>query len=177
MKRALLLNASWEPLHFISDERALVLLYKGTAELVTSASGGTPSVWNEKYASVSKSFDAPATIRLLRRVNKAWRPPRFRKKVLFNRDGWKCQYCSEDLTWESITIDHVQPKSRGGSTSWKNCVASCKTCNRKKANRTPSEAGMLLKKQPADPTPFHYWDFSRHTAWHPDWDAFLQRDA
>ncbi|MFW6311518.1 MAG: HNH endonuclease, partial [Nanoarchaeota archaeon] len=44
------------------------------------------------------------------------------------------------------------PRSRGGKNTFENCVCSCKECNRKKGNRTPSEAKMFLIKQPSAPT-------------------------
>lgn len=172
MKRALLLNADYTPLHFISDTRAIKMIYKGRAENVEI--NGRPSVWSD-YAlkTPSKTYQAPATIRLLNRITKSWKPPRFRKKVLFNRDGWKCQYCKVELHWNDITIDHVQPKSRGGGTSWKNCVSSCRSCNRKKSNKTLAEVGMSLIKQPAEPTPLHYWDMTRNSSWHEDWEFLI----
>jgi len=44
------------------------------------------------------------------------------------------------------------PKSRGGGSTWENCVLACIECNKRKANRTPDEAGMKLKKTPKKPT-------------------------
>jgi len=174
MKRALLLNSDYTPLHFLSDTDAIILFYKGRAEVV-SGSDGKPSIWDETFNSPSTIIHVPATMRLLKRVNKKWKPPRFRKKVLFNRDNWSCQYCSEKLRWDSITIDHVLPSSRGGPTSWLNCVASCKHCNKSKANKTPDEAGMRLLKKPAVPTSLHFWDAMASSVWHDDWVMFLPR--
>jgi hypothetical protein len=51
-----------------------------------------------------------------------------------------------------MTIDHVIPSSRGGKSSFENCVASCKDCNSKKNNCTPSECKMPLRRQPFRPT-------------------------
>jgi len=181
MKRALLLNADWSPLHFITDVKAINLLLKGRAEVIEfqhdNSSSPSPSLWDDSFTYVNGSIQVPATLRLLRRVNRRWKAPRFRKKVLFNRDNWSCQYCSAQLTWESITIDHVLPSSRGGSTSWNNCVVACKPCNKHKANKTPEEAGMRLLKQPATPSSLHFWDALRSDAWHDDWHAFIAHDT
>jgi 5-methylcytosine-specific restriction endonuclease McrA len=172
MKRALLLNADYSPLHFLSDVEAFIMVYKGIAEIVDLS--GKPSIWEgEQLTSPGRTWDVPATIRVLERVHKRWKVPRFRKKVLFNRDNWQCQYCHAPLHWSNVTIDHVQPKSRGGGTSWKNCVASCKPCNKKKANKTPVEAGMPLRKAPMEPSPLHFWDVAKGNDWHPDWEMFL----
>jgi hypothetical protein len=72
------------------------------------------------------------------------------KKVIYNRrniyrrDNGYCQYCAKKVKSDDWEIDHVLPKSRGGKSSFDNVVLCCTKCNRKKANRTPSEAGMLL---------------------------------
>ncbi len=174
MKRALLLNADWSPLHFVSDIKAIYLVMKDRAEVIHGMDGAA-SIWPEAFSSPSIDIQIPATLKLHRRVNKRWKPPRFRKKVLFNRDNWMCQYCGIALTYTSVSIDHVLPSSRGGVTSWKNCVTACKPCNKKKSNRTPEEAQMYLLKTPTDPTAFHFWDAMRSTAWHHHWDAFIHR--
>jgi 5-methylcytosine-specific restriction endonuclease McrA len=176
VKRALLLNADWSPLHFVSDVDAIIMFYKGRVEVVPNTTTGKPSQWDETFNSPSTSIHVPATMRLLKRVNKRWKPPRFRKKVLFNRDGWKCQYCGTKLGWHNITIDHVMPQSRGGDTTWLNCVTSCRPCNRCKDNKTPEEAGMKLLKRPENPTSLHFWDALRTDCWHCDWDVYIPRE-
>jgi 5-methylcytosine-specific restriction endonuclease McrA len=176
MKKALLLNADYTPLHFISDSRAFSLVYKGRAEVLDM--GGKLSVWDDEYfRTPSMTFGIPATVRLLSRVSRKWSPPRFRKKAIFNRDSWQCQYCQTLLHRSSVTIDHVYPRSRGGSNSWKNCVTSCKSCNRKKGSKTPAEAGMSLLKQPIEPSPFHFWDLAKGNIWHDDWTTFISRSV
>lgn len=68
------------------------------------------------------------------------------RKNVFLRDGFKCQYCSKEITLHTGTIDHVVPKSRGGKNSWDNFAASCKKCNTKKRDLTPKEAGLPSPK-------------------------------
>lgn len=189
MARALLLNADWTPLHFISDWRAVRLLMpdvhgKIRAEVIHDFQTGEPAFWDEAFTSPGvtptaplKSIPIPATIRLKKFVHKRWKAPRFRKKVLFNRDGWKCQYCNVKLHWHNIEIEHVLPSSRGGGTTWLNCVSACKPCNKRKANHTPEEAGMPLLKKPAVPTPLHFWDALKSDSWHPSWDTFIPRNG
>lgn len=60
-----------------------------------------------------------------------------------------CQYCGK--TGTDLTIDHVMPLSRGGKNWWDNVVACCDTCNNKKADKTPTEAGMKLATKPKEP--------------------------
>jgi 5-methylcytosine-specific restriction endonuclease McrA len=174
MSKALLLNADYTPMHFISNVRAFLLVHKGRAEIFDS--GGRLSVWEDyKIGTTNATMNLPATIRLLNRVNRKWQAPRFRKSAVYTRDDWNCQYCGESLGKTSATIDHVQPRSRGGKTSWKNCVASCKYCNRKKANKTPTEANMPLLSVPAEPNPFQFWESARGKEWHDDWYIFLKK--
>jgi len=174
MSKALLLNADYTPMHFISNVRAFLLVHKGRAEVLDT--GGKLSLWDEyTIVSANKTINLPATIRLLNRVHRKWQPPRFRKSAVYTRDNWCCQYCGVELGKSSATIDHVQPRSRGGKTSWKNCVASCKFCNRKKANKTPMEANMPLLSAPAEPNPLHFWESSRGKEWHEDWHLFLKK--
>jgi len=60
--------------------------------------------------------------------------PMLRGAVL-HRDGWTCRYCGKDAT----EVDHVAPRARGGATTPANLVATCRTCNKTKALRTPCE--------------------------------------
>lgn len=174
-KRALLLNADYQPLHFIDEEETIYLLYLNKAEMVVvNQETGQPSAWPEGHGLVDGGiFPAGATIRLFDRVKKKWRAPKFRKRVLFTRDKWKCQYCGCQLTAATATIEHILPESRGGPKSWKNCVAACSPCNRKKKNRTPDEAGMKLLSLPCEPSPFDFWTENQSQEWHPDWEFFL----
>jgi len=71
--------------------------------------------------------------------------------LLFRRDHNICAYCGEEFSTNLLTRDHVYPRSRGGSNAWENSVTACKSCNHRKANRTPEEAKMLLLYLPYRP--------------------------
>ena len=172
--KSLLLNADYSPIQFITNIRAFLLVHKGRAEVIDM--GGKLSVWDGSVRTSSSEFHFPATIRLVNRINNRWKAPRFRKSALYIRDRWECQYCGIDLNKTLATIDHVLPRSRGGETSWKNCVASCKYCNRKKANKTPAEAGMPLLRLPITPKPYHIWEGTKNIKWHDDWSSFIKKD-
>lgn len=171
MSRVLLLNSDWAPLQFITEIRALRLVMRGRAEVITISE--SPSMWDERYTTVSDSYQVPATLRLNQRVNINPTIARFRKRILYNRDDWSCQYCTKKLNWHSVTIDHVVPKSRGGKTSWRNCVVCCKSCNRIKGSKLPHEAEMKLIKQPVEPRLVHFWNLSDKKHWHKDWGVFV----
>lgn len=171
--RTLLLNADYTPLRFISEEDAITFLYTRTAEVI-SGFDDSPSNWDVVYRSPTTSIQLPATMRLVKRVSpKSKRLPRFRRRAVFNRDNWTCQFCGEALTKPMATIDHVFPQSRGGKTSWDNCVTACKPCNKHKGAKTPEEANMRLRSKPGIPNQVHFWMSSLGTSWHPDWSMFL----
>lgn len=79
------------------------------------------------------------------------RTPVFSNRNLFRRDLHTCAYCIKTFGDAELTKDHIHPESRGGATSWMNCVTACKKCNGKKDNRTPEEANMLLAYVPYVP--------------------------
>ena len=72
------------------------------------------------------------------------------RRAVFARDGWACQYCGAR---SNLTVDHVIPRSKGGSSDWENIVASCAPCNRRKGDRLPGQAGMHPRRRPARAEP------------------------
>jgi 5-methylcytosine-specific restriction endonuclease McrA len=70
------------------------------------------------------------------------------RRAVFARDGWTCQYCGSR---SNLTVDHVIPRSKGGTSSWENIVASCAPCNRRKGDRLPRQAGMTPRRPPRTP--------------------------
>lgn len=149
----LALNASFEPLTIVPLRRAVRLVLDGKAEIVEQ--DGDRSFRSERDA-----VPCPAVIRLVRYVHV---PRRFRRQVtntfLFARDDYTCQYCgrhrSELRGRQFLTRDHVLPVSRGGANDWENVVTSCSTCNNRKGDRLPREAGLELRAHPVEPNYVH----------------------
>ncbi len=141
--RVLLLNASFEPLAVVTAKRAIVLLLSGKAECVEVALEGAA------FRSENLSLPAPSVMRLSRYVRVPYRRavPMTRAGEL-RRDGRRCGYCGR----RADTIDHVVPRSRGGRHSWENCVAACRACNSRKADRLVEELGWSLRVKPAPPS-------------------------
>lgn len=145
----LALNASFEPLMIVPAKRAIRLVLDQKAEVIEADE-------TRAFRSVSTEFPFPVVIRLVRYVHV---PRRFRRQVtntfLFARDRYTCQYCGrtkkEFRHREFLTRDHILPISRGGQNYWSNVVAACSTCNLKKANRLPKEAGLRLLTNPTEP--------------------------
>jgi len=96
-------------------------------------------------------FPKPRSVELVRWIYTRWqfetRADTCSRTAVLRRDRYRCAYCGQTGT----TLDHIVPKSRGGRTTWTNCVAACASCNARKANRTPAEAGMRLDTVPRRP--------------------------
>lgn len=138
----LVLNQSYEPLNICRVRRAVVLIYEHKAEMVENGAGFLHSAGGE--------FPVPTVIRL---ANMVRRPPRVVRRLtrleIFKRDNYTCQYCGKES--RHLTLDHVIPRYRNGQHTWENVVSACVPCNRRKAGRTPQEAGMKLIHQPTQP--------------------------
>ena len=138
----LVLNQSYEPLNICRVRRAVVLLYQSKAEMLENGSGFIHSVDCE--------FPVPSVIRLASMVKRRpWFGRKLTRLEVFKRDRYTCQYCGKET--RQLTLDHVVPRYRGGEHTWENVVSACVSCNRRKAGRTPQEAGMRLLHQPSRP--------------------------
>jgi len=159
--RALLLNASFEPLCVVPVRRAVVLLLKDKAEVV-SRNGA----W---VRSERQAVPVPTVIRLRHyvRVPHRSRVPLSRRAV-FLRDGHRCQYCDRPAE----NLDHVIPRSRGGTHTWENVVASCRSCNARKENRLAHEVGLRLRRFPGPPHTT-LWIVAAAGRIEPDWVPYL----
>lgn len=110
-----------------------------------------PLATDEKIASANMFFRIPEII-LLSRYEKLPKPKvQFSRRTLYKRDRMTCQYCGCQPGGEELTIDHVTPRSKGGETTWENCVLACVKCNRRKADKTLQESGLKLIKHPKKP--------------------------
>ncbi|HPN39686.1 MAG TPA: HNH endonuclease [Melioribacteraceae bacterium] len=98
----------------------------------------------------NKSFLLPSIIKLNYFVQRPYKKVYLTRKNVLRRDNFKCAYCGRsDL---QLTIDHIEPKSRGGLDEWENLITACIKCNNKKGDRTPEEAEMNLRFKPFKPT-------------------------
>lgn len=146
----LVLNASYEPINICAARRAIVLVLKGLA---------MPEEENGNLLHAARiSMRVPSVIRLLeyRRIPHQTRA--LSRKNILLRDRNTCQYCGTVLSSGELTLDHVVPRSRGGSSTWENLVACCHPCNRKKGNHLLVEINMKLLKEPRP--------FTLHTSRH-----------
>jgi 5-methylcytosine-specific restriction endonuclease McrA len=138
--RALVLNATFEPLGIVSTKRALLLVLATKAELIHAT--------QRLFRSERTAVPEPSIVRLSRYVRVPHdRTVAVNRRTVFARDSHRCQYCGS----AAESIDHVLPKSRGGLHAWDNVVAACRRCNTRKEDRLPHEAGLVLRRHPAAP--------------------------
>ncbi len=141
-KRVLVLNLDHSPVAVVSPQKAMALLLLEKANCL--------SVYSLlEIRTVSRSFEYPAVIRLNHFKNIPYRGVLLNRVNLFRRDGGECQYCGSR---RQLTIDHVVPRSKGGKTSWTNLVTACNRCNVNKGDKTPEQAGLILKNDPFKPS-------------------------
>ncbi|WP_240610586.1 HNH endonuclease [Rubritalea profundi] len=103
--------------------------------------------------------------------------PKFSLKNVWVRDRGQCQYSGRMLKANEASIDHIIPQSRGGATTWENCVLAERLLNSNKGARTPAEAGLKLIKRPAAPKPVPITLTLKNLLAIADWDHFLISSA
>jgi 5-methylcytosine-specific restriction endonuclease McrA len=140
VEAVLVLNADLGPLHRVSLRHAIRMLCREVAVVHESEPDIRIGIW-----------PMPKVLRLVKYVVTRWRytaGPAWSRPGVLVRDGRRCGFCGGFAT----TIDHLLPRSRGGSNSWRNTVAACGGCNQRKGDRTPEEARMQLRVIPHAPS-------------------------
>ena len=59
--------------------------------------------------------------------------------VIFERDGYQCQYCQKQMTRFNATLDHLTPVSQGGGNEYDNIITACRECNSRKTGKMLSD--------------------------------------
>jgi len=157
----LVLNRNWQPVNVATVTRALVMLWKETARVVDATDYQTFS-WDDwsrlrprdgeaSINAISLRLRVPEVVALTGFDRIPSSAVTFSRRNIFKRDRYVCQYCGTQPGMEELTIDHVVPRAHGGQSNWTNCVLACVECNHLKADRTPREARMALRRQPIRP--------------------------
>ena len=137
-------SKNYLPLARINIKRAVVLLVNGQAE---SLEFGSTQQWEVRSPSVV--LQIPEHIRLTSgNPERHWKAPPVNRREIFRRDHHTCQYCGST---KHLTLDHVIPRSKGGTHTWDNVVTACNRCNSSKGDRLLHEIGMVLKTKPKAP--------------------------
>jgi len=183
----LVLNSAWQFTGFFPVQTALTNVIRGMALCMdANAKDGHYALYSfEEWTQLKPEgvrwiktardpIPAPDVVVLKHYGKRHQRKVSLNKINLARRDEHTCQYCGKAIGLQQVTIDHVLPRSRGGPLTWENCVAACAACNSRKADMTPKEARMPLRKKPHAPA------FSPDTVRlpsgvaRPAWGIFLQ---
>ncbi|HUQ39942.1 MAG TPA: HNH endonuclease [Acidimicrobiales bacterium] len=165
MSRALVLNASYEPLCVVSTRRALVLVLDDKAEMVKAT--------DKQFRSEKLALPEPSVVRLAHYVRVPYQTRiALNRRAVFARDDHRCQYCGS----AAENIDHVVPRSRGGTHTWDNVVAACRPCNTRKEDRLLSETSLQLRHPPRVPRE-RTWILVATGGHRPDWEPYLGEAA
>ena len=158
----LVLNRNWQPVNVATVARALTMLWNDTARVVDPVDYQTydwhdwmqlrPSEGDLFIQAVRLRLKVPEVVTLTGYDELPVAAVTFSRRNIFKRDHYTCQYCSVQPGSEELTIDHVVPRAQSGESRWDNCVLACVACNKRKADRTPEQARMRLRKQPVQPT-------------------------
>ncbi|HEY2429800.1 MAG TPA: HNH endonuclease [Acidimicrobiales bacterium] len=162
MSRALVLNASYEPLCVVSSRRALMLVLDEKAEVVTAT--------DRAFHSEREVWPEPSIVRLAYYVKVPYEARvALNRRAVFVRDGHRCQYCNAPAE----NIDHVIPRSKGGPHTWENVVAACRPCNARKMDHFLHETNMRLRRAPRAPRE-RIWILAAVGSVRPDWEQYLR---
>jgi 5-methylcytosine-specific restriction endonuclease McrA len=159
----LVLNQSYEPLNLCRVRRAIVLVFRGTAEVVENGRG--------EFHSATEIFTIPSVIKLAYHVKRPYHQRKLTRLEVFNRDEYTCQYCGKKD--RNLTLDHVIPRRLGGEHCWENIVTACTHCNRRKGGHLLSETGMKLLRQPKAPRSRGFYLPHGYVNNHDEWQKYL----
>lgn len=188
LRTVLVLNRHWVAVDAITPIQAFSHLCAGSARAleISGVESIRPMDWEAwRRLPVFPDFRSIGTPRgpvrvpaviLLEQFDKVpLHVPRFGLRGLWQRDGGRCQYTGRLLALGEGDIDHVLPRSRGGGTTWENCVLADRRVNRRKGAKTPDEAGLRLLRKPTAPRPVPAVAMIRNHYAIPEWDLFLSR--
>ena len=165
----LVLNRFYMAIRVVNVRRAMTLLFRDCAEVISTENGQFVSYDFESWCDLSRmtslekqpgedylravgfEIQVPRIARLTRFDRMPSQSVKFNRKNLFARDDHRCQYCGKSEPAHRLSLDHVVPRSHGGPTTWENIVCCCLRCNSRKGGRTPKQARMQLLSRPTKP--------------------------
>jgi len=192
--QVLVLNRMWMAIRIVDARRAFSLLFRDLAEVIRVDDGSFAGYDFESWSEVSEArrdFDAadaepyewvrtvrtdiavPKVIRLLGYDRLPKQDVKLNRRNIFARDQNKCQYCGGRFPTAELSLDHVHPRSQGGTSTWTNLVCCCVSCNARKGGRTPEQARMPLIKKPVKPTRNPVISIRMGSGKYESWRAFL----
>ena len=159
----LILNRAYIPVHIVAWQEGIGLVYKSAGRALDRDYVSyefedwvkyTEANMLAEYAIIKTArgpIAVPEIVVLTRYNRLPNRNVKYSRENIFRRDKYTCAYCRFIFPYRDLTIDHIMPKAKGGTSIWSNVVTACKPCNNKKADRTPDQAGMHLHTKPTKP--------------------------
>jgi len=183
----LVLNRLWQAVNTCTVRRAFALLYQGHAHVVNHDPSDRFTTHDlQSWADFSRRYPEeqmvqgvsirvriPRIIVLLLFDRLPKKEIKFTRQNVYERDQYTCQYCGKVCDPEELNLDHVIPRDKGGLTTWENVVCSCISCNTRKANRLPHQAGMKLIRAPRKPKWRPFVHLSPNSSIHESWKHFI----
>jgi len=186
----LVLNRHWQAIDVKTPVETFSMLVNGSATAldITLGEEMRPVTWDEwltlpvretdfAVGTVRGGIRVPTVVVLARFDKVPKRRPKFCARAIWERDGGVCQYTGRKLRPSEGNIDHIVPRSRGGKTSWENCVLADKRVNSKKGNKLPEEVGLRLLRQPFVPKEIPTSALIRNHFSVREWDLFIGEPA
>jgi 5-methylcytosine-specific restriction endonuclease McrA len=187
MRPTLVLNKRWVPITTTTVQEAIGLVSKGRAMILEPGTYAAHDL--DSWDMVSKAKNKfgegmlrsqyltilpPEVIVLNEYAELGQKSVVFSRKNLFKRDKYTCQYCGKQPGPDELTVDHVVPRSKGGISSWTNCVLACVPCNKKKADKSLEKSGLKIRRMPRKPSWKALAQISPHNRLQ-SWDDFLAK--
>ena len=182
----LVLNRHWVAIHVKTPAEAFCMMASGAAKGLDMLECGpvAPLGWDDWLKLPVREHDravrtprgpvrAPTVIVAANYDKIPLCQPRFGARAIWRRDGGVCQYTGRKLKEGEGNIDHIVPISRGGASTWENCVLSHREVNSRKADRLPQEAGLRLLRKPTTPRAMPASAMIRNIHGIADWRHFL----
>ena len=153
-QKVLVLNKMWTAVGVATLQRAIVMLFsqyrdgEPKAKIIDPSQDFATFTW-EDWSRIKpkdgdntihtgrEQFRIPEVVLLTRYDKFPEQRVHFSRRTIYKRDNYKCQYCGCKPGTNELTIDHILPRSCGGTTTWENCVLACIGCNSQKADRVP----------------------------------------
>ena len=185
-KVVLVLNRNWQAINTRTPAEAFCQMASdvATALDIRGTDWMVPTKWDEwrelpvregdaSIGTASGPIRIPTVIVVANFAKVPMKRPKFNSRNLWERDGGRCQYTGRHLRPGEGNIDHIMPRSRGGLTNWENCVLAATDVNSRKADRTPEEAGLKLRRKPYAPREMPVTALLKNTHDIEDWEPFL----
>jgi 5-methylcytosine-specific restriction endonuclease McrA len=182
----LVLNRHWQAIDSKTPIDAFSMMAAGNATALDIHDGGDmrPVTWEDwlelevregdnRIGTVHGAVRVPSVLVLARFDKVPKRRPKFCAKAIWERDGGVCQYTGRKLKPNEGNIDHIVPISRGGASTWENCVLADRKINSRKGSKLPEEAGLKLLRRPFVPRELPVTHLIKNHHKVRDWEVFL----